>query len=273
MIGVLSDGTLAFRLSCSQLEQTLPHSKVHFNKECTKNTEITWLVFYLLVCLVGQKCVYVKHDFYHLGQLWTQIIQGGPILLNISWNNWLFCPAPRGLIELKFTVKVKTVEAWVMFINLLSSEKCLRMPVKLLFFENPICIALILKYQSNGTLKLDKIIDKVECGTLLGRTNCTSKYKSILIIIKWAFNQFEKPTLARADEVFIVWPLGCGLRNFVIGFCISRFNSSKFVLLSYNMNPSAIDVANSRGNYLAGFYNSKNKVYLKQLSPAFMLDN
>ena len=27
------------------------------------------------------------------------------------------------------------------------------------------------------------------------------------------------------------------------------------------------------GNYLAGFYNSKNKVYLKQLNPAFMLDN
>ena len=83
----------------------------------------------------------------------------------------------------------------------------------------------------------------------------------------------KKTSLARADEVFTVWPLGCGLRNCVVSFCISQLDASKFILLSYKTDPSAVDFAKGPGNYLAGFYNSQNKVYLKQLNQAFMMNN
>ena len=84
---------------------------------------------------------------------------------------------------------------------------------------------------------------------------------------------YQKPSLAGADEVFTVWPLGRGLRNCVVSFCISQLDASKFILLSYNTDPSAVDFAKGPGNYLAGFYNSQNKVYLKQLNQAFIVNN
>ena len=166
--------------------------------------------------------------------------QSMPFSINHKTHGWLIWNYM--LTELKSNSKGETWSSIGYVHQLIVLREMPQNAGQAIIFWKPDCIALILKYQSYGTLKLDKIIDKVEYGTLLGRTNCTSKYKSTLIIIKWAFNQFEKPTLARADEVFLVWPLGCGLRNCVVGFCISQFNSSKFVLLSYNMNPSAIDV-------------------------------
>ena len=53
-----------------------------------------------------------------------------------------------------------------------------------IIFCKPDCIALILEYQSYGTLKLDMLTNRVECGHLMGSTNCTCKYKSTFIYHK-----------------------------------------------------------------------------------------